>query len=99
MVVIGIFCPSLLCYHYSDTIVVMGRLPVIIVTYNLIPQCMFIVVHVVQFSFVATFFLNITTPFCWLTLVRITYFFTILLDTCIVPDATQTRSFCYWVIH
>jgi hypothetical protein len=41
----GGFYPSLLCYHYSDIVVATGRLPVATVTYDPLPQCMFVVVH------------------------------------------------------
>jgi hypothetical protein len=40
-----IFCPSLLSYHCSYALVAMGRLPVAIVTYNLLLQCLFIIVQ------------------------------------------------------
>jgi hypothetical protein len=44
IVVIDIFCPSLLCYHCSDTVVATDQLPVITVAYRLMSQWLFIVV-------------------------------------------------------
>jgi hypothetical protein len=41
--VMGIFCPSLLCYHYSDAVVETDWLPMTTVAYSLMLQCMFIV--------------------------------------------------------
>jgi hypothetical protein len=39
-----VFCPSLLCYHCRDALVATGRVPVDIVTYGSLLQCLFIVV-------------------------------------------------------
>jgi hypothetical protein len=43
-VAMGGFYPSLLCYHCSDAVVAIGRLPVATVAYGPLPQCMFVVV-------------------------------------------------------
>jgi hypothetical protein len=42
IVAIGVFCPSLMCYHYNDGGVTMGQLPMAIVAYGL----MFVVMPV-----------------------------------------------------
>jgi hypothetical protein len=44
IVVMTIFCSSLLCCHCSDDLVTVSRLPVITVTYDPLLQCLFIVV-------------------------------------------------------
>jgi hypothetical protein len=43
-VVMDVFYPSLLSYHYSNALVAMDRLPMTTVTYDLLLQCLFIVV-------------------------------------------------------
>jgi hypothetical protein len=45
-----IFCPSLLSYHCSNVLKVMDRLPMVIVTYGPLLQCMFIVVFFIAFN-------------------------------------------------
>jgi hypothetical protein len=42
--VVGVFYPSLLSYHCSDALVAMSRLPMAIMTYSPLLQCMFVVV-------------------------------------------------------
>jgi hypothetical protein len=44
IVAMGVFCQSLLYYHYSDTLVVTGWLPMTIVTNDSLLQCMLVVV-------------------------------------------------------
>jgi hypothetical protein len=43
-VAVGVFVPSLLSYHYSGALVTTGRMPMSIVTYGLLLQCLIIVV-------------------------------------------------------
>jgi hypothetical protein len=43
-VVTGVFCPSLLCYHYSDVLVATVRLPMATMTYDLLLHYLFVVV-------------------------------------------------------
>jgi hypothetical protein len=44
-VVMGVFVPSLLSYHYSNALVLTGRLPMATVTYGSFLQCLVVVVH------------------------------------------------------
>jgi hypothetical protein len=39
-----VFCSSLLCYHYSDVVVAMDRLPVATMAYGSMLQCLLVVV-------------------------------------------------------
>jgi hypothetical protein len=41
----GGFCPSLLCYHCSNAVLVTGRMPMVTMAYGSLPQCLFVVVR------------------------------------------------------
>jgi hypothetical protein len=55
IVATGVFCPSLLCYHCSDMVVAMGRLPVATVAYNLMLHGLFVVVILAYFYLWASY--------------------------------------------
>jgi hypothetical protein len=44
-VAMGGFCLSLLCYHCSNAVLVTGQMSVATMPYDLLPQCMFVVVQ------------------------------------------------------